>query len=1018
MKPISLKITAFGAFHQEQNIDFEAFNKYGLFLIHGATGAGKTTIFDAMCFALFGGTTSGRDVTTMRSEFASAKENTVVELIFRNKGRYYKVNRSFAVKRNGIDFDKKSFFTEIDGADFSVQMENPITGESDIKDTIKAILGFDVNQFNKIIVLPQGKFSEFLKADSDSKRQLLGKIFDIRTFENIENILSEITKSYKDKIHDLETSINAIQGNQADFDLQNALAEVDSLRIKINTNQVEEARLKAENKIADDILQENKSLFNHFIEYEKTQANLTVHLAEELRFNNTQTRIAQAQKANIVAPEIRLEEQLTVEKQEIIQRIAAIFQEKESVANEFSLKNTGFQVSEQETREKLEKYERRLSELERSLLVFARMQEIAQKRESATQFLERCQEKNSTNERNRSQKKATLTANTQRIRNVLDPAVKDVSHLLVRKNELSTFVDKFDRYAEASKQHTQHKQNCEQKLLVLNAVNDTRISAENEYNTLEISWINSQAARLALQLKPQEPCPVCGAIEHPKKAVGEGKIVSDEQLKLQKEQKEKVTQTYEHVKTAYEETKKQEAVAASLLQETQNALGACPFPDKPSLIAEISKLEQEQKAVTQAQGEKDALIQVNEKLTEEIQQLQQEQVKLSSEIATHQAEINSYAEQLEKKRAELPEKVTDIEDAQKSIGKGKQMKEDLRKERSRQEDELKKLSERLTSLETSSKNFSAQQTELEAKLAAQQTKCEQLCKENDFADRAAVKQAIVEAHELKTLQNFVEKWAQQYHIYKADLERLATLITNKEKPDLAQYEQQANAITEAHEVLLKSIAEDKKILADSEKHIQRLAEENQKLQDLRREAQPYAELSELANGKNTHIKLSTYVVATLLDEVLVYTNRRLVTMSGGRYEIMRIEDIKDVKGRGQKGLELVVLDSYTGTQRRVETLSGGESFFTSLALALGLADVAAAQRGGIQVEALFIDEGFGTLDTETLDRAVGVLTDLESEHKMIGIISHVTELRERVPARLEVVKTNQGSRLVVHLPQA
>ncbi|NJL11947.1 MAG: hypothetical protein HC913_02365 [Microscillaceae bacterium] len=286
-------------------------------------------------------------------------------------------------------------------------------------------------------------------------------------------------------------------------------------------------------------------------------------------------------------------------------------------------------------------------------------------------------------------------------------------------------------------------------------------------------------------------------------------------------------------------------------------------------------------------------------------------------------------------------------------------------------------------------------------------------KKRGFKDQKALQAALREKQAREALQAHIDRWNDEHRRWQDRLDQIIKKIGTQMPPQLQALEQDKNLKTEAleqHKALITTLSTQ---IQDFENRLDRLLSTQVALEQLQAEASHTLSLFALANGDNAlKQKFQTYVISVFLDEVIEYANRRLARLSQDRYQLFRSEE---VKGGGKKGLELAVFDNHSGKERPVNSLSGGETFFTSLALALGLADVATANAGGLRLDAMFIDEGFGTLDSETLDLAIATLMNLDGEHRLVGIISHVAELKERIAAsRLEVIKGKNGSQIKIH----
>ncbi len=1013
MKPIRLTIEAFGAFHQAQTIDFDSFNEYGLFLIHGPTGAGKTTIFDAMCLALFGKTTSGRHENAMRSQYASANEPTKVELVFKAKQQYYKVERCFTPNRNGDEINKKSTFCEVFPFGF-IETGNPITKETEITNKVRKILGFDADQFKQIVILPQGKFSEFLRAKTKEKEEILTQLFGITFYDQITKLLKKQADELAKGRADLENQRQAQLANLGVAD-EIALAEkIGSLAVEIEGLRSNSEDLVHAEQRVNQAHQQAQTLAGQFEEHDQIKHKRHSRSQQENAQLTKLLKLKYAEQAALLHSnfEQAKQQQIGLEKKGGELKKAQVGEQETNQI--LAQKKQEFNNSQPTHDEQIKTYTDRLNDLQNALPQFDEIEQLVEELRRIETTLTSKEKQWTATLAQQLDGEKRLEANQKRI-GELEPKAQNLAVLelqLPQLKEVGGQLKKRDISARAVDKARQDQTNA---FSALNIANQHREQTGANYNETEHMWIVGQAASLSVKLEPDLPCPVCGSTHHPRKASA-ANLISDETLQQSKAQKIGADKNYDSVNLAYNNIRIACTETETAHQSLVNQLGE--YAQKP--LAEFAQayktLEVQVQAAQQAQTELDQLRPANQQLKDQSEYNKVELGKLETDLASLKATKTEKAENLTKKQQKLPAKCEDRTKAQANIKKGNELLEAANTKRKQAGNEIQDLEIKSAKLASDCQNLANQFQEVQENQRELLTNNLAAAIAQGFKDVAAAQQAFLPEYERRQLDAEIQQWRDESTRLDTEHNRLKRLIGEQLKPDLAQFKAQYDQAVEANRANIAQVAQKQTTLAEAQRQADQLAGLATTLAQLRTEEAPFAELASLTNGENRQkMTLATYVISTLLDEVLVHTNQRLSAMSSGRFEIGRIVEL--VSGNGKKGLEMEVFDAYTGKKREVNNLSGGETFFTSLALALGLADVASSRQGGVRVEALFIDEGFGTLDNETLDLAIGTLTELEAQHRLVGIISHVGELRERIPARLEVRKGNQGSQISVYLPK-
>ena len=881
MKPLKLKMRAFGPYLNPTEIDFEkGLGDNNFFLIHGATGAGKTTILDAICYALYD-KCSGADRSgeMMRSQKAADDCKTEVEFTFTLNNKNYRVIRSPKYKRKRLRGDGE---TE-EKSSVQIYEEGKIIAHEKTNDFFKNLLHLDDKQFRQVVMLPQGEFRKFLMAGSGDREKILKVIFNSYLYENVENKLKENAVESKRDFANLkfqrQTFLDDAKsiGNVEDENFNEN--SVDELIKTFNDNlqklekEVDEFKIIYDKAAAN--LAEGKKIFADFENFDKSAANLQ-KVKLELDAADKNFEVAQIEYNRRKDEEPRRRE-LENKINELIKIQAAVkdLQAAKSKlsAAEISERDATAKLKELET--KKIRFENRLKELK---------SEITKYEGADVKFKDA--EQKLTDAKN---KQAQLT-NLERFKNELTAA----------NRRLAAAEKNFD-------------------------------AAQTGLNRLRTLQKIGAAAKLAADLKDGEPCPVCGSKVHPHIAVSKDVIPTDEEI----EQAERI------------------------LQRRQI--------EKDSAVNAVGKITGNVDAIN------DALKNSVDVLTVDAAQKIYDTAKLNADI-------------LNKARANLT--------------KGEMLTENLYKEIDAQRintESAVKAAENLRGIvKEKFSQIPADYAEDKEKISDDLKKIQAEKKNLDDAFEIADKKFRKSSDEKSKLEGAV-KTAENVHKDAADK------IADKVKPDIDALQRTANVAQKNHFekfTVAKSLDENLKRLKNLAYKLQVSATAIESAEEI---FGMWKNLSDTANGK---LSFQRYYLNSMFRHVIEAANLRLDKMSGGRYKFSDKEQTNKAK---LAGLDLEIFDAYASKYRDVATLSGGESFLAALSLALGLAAVVKNISGGINLDTIFIDEGFGSLDSETLDYAINTLVELQNDGRLVGIISHVEELKQRIPTRLEVVKHQDGS---------
>ncbi|MBC2140775.1 SMC family ATPase [Listeria innocua] len=1014
MRPIKLTMQAFGAYAKKEVIDFEKLGTEQIFVISGKTGAGKSTIFDAISFAIFGkANTFDRESFSMRSHFATDKEITEVTLVFRLKDKIYQISRipqqEIAKQRgNGTTTSpQKAELYELIGD----EMKLLASSVRDVNTKMEELIQLNVDQFRQILMIPQGEFRELLVSDSKEKEVILQRLAHTVYYEKVENLLWEKQKEAeilvveaRKKVAELAelslpgieitgkttTEISSLQ-KEAIKQEQAILAELESA-LSIIRKETSEAVEKV--TLAKEQLLDWQNLDLYIEEVAKLEA-------EKDFYQVIANRIEAAKRASNLRSQdalcIRLKEQLET----AVNTEKQVAHEVELITNQFSnAKKQKEALAEQEeiletnkrTFFQLEEMEPKIIELE-TVTIQKRCAEINWK--EAADRLEKVMKTEQEIAAELQSMETRLGEINQAELAILEAINKrTTAEALIEKNQ--ELVNKRMKMDLWNKQKQTEEQTLKQLLTEKLAI-ETTIKQE------ESNLQQEQAATLAAHLHEGDTCPVCGSVSHPQLAeYGESASLT----------------TLEEAKAKLHE--KQLAINEVEKSISQLEWQLAEWADIADVdLVAVEKLLAENRQLAKNLTEQINQLQTNVAQKENIQgtleTLKNKQKELETEKNNTALQVESIRQEVQLSSGKLSylEQAIPVDLRDKTIfdKKKNELSNSIKThlEQVEQVDKIFREAEKETTRLESTLQ-SAEKTTLDAKeaLQIQREVFKDAMKQNDFPTYEAYKKALMSAEELKSKEEQLADFERKRHLAISRRADLTEKLKNKQKPNIEQLEsfmtekQLELAQSEENTIKQRDFVLKRKELAENYQN---------SIQAVEKAEVNYADiglLADSARGKNARrLTFERYILAMFLDTIIHRANHRLSKMTSGRFELKR--KIEKAKGNVQSGLELEVFDEYTGLTRHVKTLSGGESFKTSLALALSLAEVVQEMAGGISLETMFIDEGFGTLDPESLEVAVECLLETQENGRLVGIISHVPELKERISAKLEVTATNHGS---------
>ncbi|EOC8745280.1 SbcC/MukB-like Walker B domain-containing protein [Listeria monocytogenes] len=1014
MRPIKLTMQAFGAYAKKEVIDFEKLGTEQIFVISGKTGAGKSTIFDAISFAIFGkANTFDRESFSMRSHFATDKEITEVTLAFRLKDKIYQISRipqqeNAKQRGNGTTTSpQKAELYELIGD----EMKLLASSVRDVNTKMEELIQLNVDQFRQILMIPQGEFRELLVSDSKEKEVILQRLAHTVYYEKVENLLWEKQKQAeilvveaRKKVAELaELSLPSVEVSgkttseisvlqaEAIQSEQMILTELEN-KLSIIRKQTSEAVEKV--TLAKEQLLDWQNLDKY------TEEIATLEIEKDF-YQAIEVRLEAAKRASNLRSQdalcIRLKEQLETaeqtekqvafEAEEVKVQFSHVKKQKEALAE----KEAELEINKR-TLFQLEEMEPKILELE-MISIQKRRAELEWK--EATTLLE---------EIVNSEQKIIAELQSVESRFVeINQAELTYLEVINKRTTVEAIIEKEQELVSKRMKMVawdSEKQTEEQKLVQLLA---EKAEIETTIEQEETKLQKEQAATIAAHIHDGEACPVCGSDSHPALAKF-GETANLETLEVAKgklhEKLLAITTTEKTISQLEWQLNEWAGIKELSLTEVQQTLTE-NIQLANNLAEQIAQL---QAKVAQKETIQATLESLNNKQNETIT----EKNKVALEVEKLHQQVQMVSGKLSYLEQSIP---TEFRDKVVFESKKKELSEKIEAhiKQTNQVDALFRQTEKETTRLESTLQ-SAQKTTVDAKeaLQVQREIFKEAMKQNDFLSYDAYKQAFMSAEEQKIQEEKVADYERKRHLAVSRQADLKEKLQNKQKPNIEQLEfimkEKQLELSQSEENTIKQrefVTKRKELVENYQNSIQTVEQAEENYADI-------GLLADAARGKNARrLTFERYILAMFLDTIIHRANHRLSKMTSGRFELQR--KMEKAKGNVQSGLELEVFDEYTGLTRHVKTLSGGESFKTSLALALSLAEVVQEMAGGISLETMFIDEGFGTLDPESLEAAVECLLETQENGRLVGIISHVPELKERISARLEVTATNHGS---------
>ena len=998
MMPISLTLSAFGPYPDTITIDFESFQEDGLFLITGPTGSGKTMIFDAMIFALYGKTSGQiRQTDSLRCDHALNEIPTFVEFSFSLHQQNYTIKRNPKYYLEGKKTPKQpsALLTLPDG--------KMVEGIKEVNQKMISLLGVDDQQFKQICMIAQGEFTKLIMASSDEREKVLRELFHSETYQKLEEKLKVHLKVYQDKYDlllnkrkDLMQELQ-VEDHQEYLSKQTKLIasqqkEYDDLKKDLDQKKQQLQLYRLQNQR----LIQLKDLKQQFQDLKKQENDY-----QEL--NKTVDTLKKAQETNYLyisyIKQQKKLQTLNLNQEDFLKQLKKLekdYQEKKVQADFLDYK--------QQTKEKLQN---QIQETKQLINQIYQYQNDYQNLQTLKQQYRMLDEEHKLFLKKKEKFENGLQRDQERIQSEQQVQSKYelIKQQYVRLNEQKVKVHQLSDYYDQILKLNENKSDLQEEYTVV----EKQVDHEKmQYNQMEKLYFRKQAGIFALQLKEDQPCPICGSLHHPHPAQIEKEGITKEKLD---QQAKKVKQQEHRLQDILQKILLSNQKKEMLVKQTKQLSSELNIQEEISkeiFIKELDHLSKDEKRM------KKEYLELQDEL-KYIQKLKKSVALSLKDMSTYESKELKQAQSLENIQVQIHQLSGKLDDSLRQYEIG-----EVNKNYQQVQKEYRQLSLEIETIQQDYEKVKNKYLEIKTKISSLN---QQIIQEQEIYDELDNKyhtalDAFINEEEflnLKTQINQISILEKKYQDYLISLKSLNEQIISLENEvkdstyvDLSSL---SETIKEVNQQLREKNDDLEKLKIDyslKEKMIKDIQKINQQLEKDEDTYQIYLDLYNLASGKNNaRVSIERYVLATYFENMLIYANVIMKQLSQGRYQLLRKDDAG--KGRSQQGLELDVFDQESGNIRSIKTLSGGESFKAALSLALGLSRMVQDYAGGIELNTLFIDEGFGSLDSQSLDQAMNCLMELHHENKLIGIISHVSDLKDRIERQLVVERKQKQS---------
>ncbi len=965
MRPLVLTMQAFGTYRDKTEIDFTRLGKKGLFLVTGDTGAGKTTIFDAIMFALYGETSgggknsTGRNGEMLRSDFAESKEVTYVELEFENDGNLYRIWRSPAYIRQGLKSKKTAEVKWWENGQETQLKAVEIDGKSGVKGRVQEILGLTAEQFRQVAMIAQGEFRKLLVADTKQRGEIFKTIFDTHIFEFIQNRISEDYKKSKEDFEQLKSSIeNGIKRIECPDEKTAAAYGVEELK-----DFVHEGYIKVEE------IQEDLRILNEKDDAAKKYCSSEISKIEEAlrQFEHSLHGL----------------EKCDADIEKVYNELQEEKQQHTDLEAEYTIACENHKSASALSTDKLVEEK---TNLDMQLKICAEYDDLKQNIEQEKKQIDREEE--------------TLKQQCLELTNIVS-AVNDIEEVLEQGDLASANIEKIKSIIKNLKQKEeqlidlkneicgsggikeQESRVCELKEKQLSCFEE-RKTANSKYEQMVELRNNQMCGALANKLVVGKPCPVCGSLEHPNPAKLTSTEVTEEEIKKYRADFDEVDNQYKLASDNYIKSEEALLVRKQHVVEQVKKFAACESYEDVEAVISL-----QMECCGQDIEKQQVDLHQYEEMHNAYEAAKKKKIGLKEKKQLIEGEMQAQEALLADKKQTIQTDLGRLQEIEKNMHHDKN---EMEKQHAVIEAEIKKINERKFNAQTEYEEKKDAITRLETSIQKGYEQFAHHCEEATLilTNEEVLKALSDSSHLLATESgsdagNLYDRYDEITAYLHEIQSKLQAVIENK-KEIKEHRNQEKETIIERY--------------TKNDEAYKMLSDDAEKFSTARTEYERLTELNLVASG---NYKFETYIQEVYFDRIIVSANNRLKLMIHNQFELRRGK-----KTAGVRGLDLFVYDYRTGRVRDVKTLSGGEAFITSLAMALGLADVVQSNASGVRIDTLFIDEGFGSLDAEILEQAIHVLAELSRSDCLVGIISHVAELQKRIEKQIRVTKSADG----------
>ncbi|MEO1015148.1 MAG: SMC family ATPase [Pseudomonadota bacterium] len=1015
MRPVRLTLQAFGPYASREVIDFRRAVDVGLFGIYGRTGSGKSTIFSGMTFALFGEASKAeQDRASLRSDHAAATLITEVEFVFDVGERRFVVVRQpdqMRPKQRGEGETRsqhEAFLFDATGLstdDITADRRGKILAEKKVRDVdaaIVEILGYGADQFRQIVLLPQGRFEKFLSAKTIERQSILRELFDVSVYQSLMADLKEQASKAEQHVRDIRTACAGLLDAEGFESVDALLAGIEAADQDLTTHASAEADARSKAEAAEEGRRRAEALETRFVAAEKAQAELGALMSQKADVAALADQVKKAERARLL---LDVEEQAIAAKQNAIDAEKRVAEATAAQAQAKQKADAAANAQKKEEarspevdaarkrRDDLERYAERLRAASQS--ADAVEIALAAERVAKSEF-EKC--KLQLEQLRDTRIKRTGALKTARATEAeRGELIKAHAEFLAQKATAQT-------YEKARADVTSAQEAFRQQSDASDELSKAEDRARTALEAAETALAAAHAVRLAATLEDDAPCPVCGSIDHPEPATGEiGNASLDRAFRDARGGLQEAEQT----------ARKAGAKLAGLeaaLAERKERLASLDRPAETvaAIVEKVRQIDASLETLGPATdiNQEEAGI---ESLDRRIARLEQETERLRGALDQRRNAAIEARTTRDGKLADIPEALRTDDALASALNDASRTLEGLITAKERAQKLARSTRDNAISAEENLKGAKRSLIESQTRLETAAGTFRKRLAETELTNE--VYQSLKAA--IATIQSdsaSVKEFERRLNEAQGAASAARAAIKDLTRPDL-------QSATEAHEEAKKSLANatEAKTTADNRvKQLMKLREklqaEMRKLDETEAASGPLRKVAALANGENPFkLKLEIYAIGAMFDRVLEAANLRLGPMTSSRYKLERDAE----SGRGSRGLGIRVFDVHTGKSRATDTLSGGETFIAALSLALGLADIVEAANGKVRLDTIFIDEGFGSLDTEdgsgTLDQVLQVLNSLVRQSRAVGLISHVPLVQEAIPNGFYVRKGLTGS---------